>query len=133
MILDTSIVIDFLLQKEPVNTELTALLVEADREACVIIHQRAELCDVAVRNGRNPADALTDLDGFTRQEEVTRADLIEAAHLKWVVRLAGRKRFSLADAVMLAVGRRLGETVVTKDGDFAGLEGVTVLGHPAES
>jgi predicted nucleic acid-binding protein len=127
LIVDASVVIDFFLEEEPVSTEFAKLLIE--EESHIILHQLAEICDYSVRAKRPAATLLEYSLKLCKRASIEDDDLVSAAKLKWEQREAGKKRFSLADALLLSVGRRLGETVVTKDAEFIGIEGVTVLGH----
>jgi predicted nucleic acid-binding protein len=119
--------LDFILEEEPIATELTILLLDDD--AKIILHQMAEICDVARREGAPVQSFLDHTMIICNQEFIQNVDIIEAAELKWEHRKSGKKKFSLADAMMLAVGKRIGETVVTKDTDFVGIDGAIVLGQ----
>jgi len=131
MILDTSVVLDFIWEREPVSTELTKLLVESNEEAFLTPLQFAEVADVSAKNKCYPEDSFKEIEIFSTLISLTRDDLIESGKLKWEMRQGGRSKFSLADAMMLAVGRRIGHTVVTKDRDFIGIDGAFVLGVPS--
>ncbi len=126
MILDSSVILDFILEEEPISTELTKLLL--DENAKIIVHQMAEICDVARREGAPVQSFLEHTMVICEQTNILNSDIIEAAKLKWHHRKLGKTKISLADAMMLAVGKRIGENVVTKDADFIGIEGATVLG-----
>jgi predicted nucleic acid-binding protein len=128
LILDTSVALDFIWEREPISTELANLMINSNEDVYMADHQLAEISDVATRNKGEPEVALAEIGRFVQRVTVTQEDLVNCGTIKWTQRKAGKNKFSLADAVMLAVGRRLGETVVTKDTDFAGLEGVTLLG-----
>lgn len=92
-----------------------------------------EICDVARREGAPVQSFLEHTMVICNQETIQNSDIIEAAELKWLHRKSGKEKFSLADAMMLAVGKRIGETVVTKDGDFVGIEGAIVLSQKSVS
>ncbi|GEM_PF-2715058 len=128
MILDTSIVLDFIWEREPVSTELTKLLIESGENAYITQHQLAEISDVTVKNNRDPNISFTEVELFVTKISLTKDDLIESGKIKWQCRQEGRTKFSLADAVMLAVSIRTGQTLITKDRDFIGIDGVKVLG-----
>lgn len=125
MILDTSIIIDFIFEEEPASTELTKLLIQED--AKILVHQMAEVCDVAQRLHAPVESILQQTMIICEREEVQQSDIIAAAELKWAQREAGKKKFSLADAMMIAVAKRTGEKIVTKDGDFSEFDEAIIL------
>ena len=133
MIVDTSVILDFLWQKEPISTELTVILAQSDEPVRIVLPQKAEVCDVSKRSGLHPDDVLSAVEKMTEEIPLQSSDLIDAGILKWKMRDSGRSRFSLADAILLAVGQRRNERIITSDGAFRDLEGVTVVGKPATS
>ena len=109
MILDTSVLFDFLWGYQPVCSQLQNLLEKDNHENFKCIDfQRAELCDLFARKGIKPEYSLNDIQLICQRLATEDNDLIQGAIIKNKMRKKGNQKISLADSVMLAVSKRTG-------------------------
>lgn len=123
-VLDASALLAFL-QREP---GFDAVRTAIDSGCAVSVVNVAEVLSKGAERGRDPAESLRELAELDDRLEfvpVERDDLVSIAALRPLTRNAG---LSLADRACLALGRRLGVSILTTDRAWAdlGLPGVKV-------
>lgn len=122
-IVDTSVWVSWLRQEPRAFQVLRAL---AGRPMHVPTLLIAELQSLAAQ-GRAPLDAPVSAMELSTVEVLDTESAVAAGKLHAGLRLAGRSRLSLADAVSLVTARRLQGTLVTFDRDLQGEPDVEVL------
>jgi predicted nucleic acid-binding protein len=96
-------------------------LIEGDAEVYTHFVSIGEIASRELRAGRDFATAVERVSSLSRFAALGRADAAAAGVIHAEVRRTS-PNFSLADAFVLQLARKLGGKVVTGDPDFEGLE-----------
>ena len=122
-LLDTSAILEFF-----AGTERGAIVCETveNNGAAITIISIAEFSDIMTRKGRDARPQVAFIQQHMRILPISVEACIDAAMIKQ----SQRKRqssFGLIDAIIYCTAQEHNLTLLTKDKDFAGLDGVKIL------
>ncbi|MBI4362973.1 MAG: PIN domain-containing protein [Euryarchaeota archaeon] len=122
MFLDTSVLVEHF-QATPLGKRVDQVIARENCAASIV--SVAELCAWCLTVGRDPTASVSYLHELVAIEPLEETACISAARLYREHREKAPK-FGLVDALILATARERGETLLSCDNDFRGLEGVEV-------
>ncbi len=127
MFLDTSVVIELLIN-ESTSKRFQSIFQHIENEpAFISLMQVGELSDWCLRNEVDPVEALAMVKDIVELAPVNEQILLAASRLKHEIRAKGVSKFSLMDGIILASSRELNEPLLTLDLDFRLADNVIVL------
>jgi predicted nucleic acid-binding protein len=125
MFLDTTVLVEILKGDEEVVSYVENV---AEREPLMFsIVQVGELADWCYSNNLDPSKVLNEVRGMATVVGITESVCLEGSKIKQGQRKAGKGNFSLIDGFIAASAMSFEQKLLTKDGDFEGLENAIIL------
>lgn len=125
MFLDTSVLIEILAGSDEVVTFVEKV---AEKEHLMFsVVQVGELADWCYSNKFDPSTVLNKLKNLATVVGITEDICLDGSRIKHKQRRAGKFKFSLIDGLIVASAISFEQKLLTKDGDFEGLENVVIL------
>ncbi len=125
MFLDTSVLIEILAGSDEVVTFVEKV---AEKEHLMFsVVQVGELADWCYSNKFDPSKVLNKLKNLATVVGITEDICLDGSRIKQKQRSAGKFKFSLIDGLIVASAISFEQKLLTKDGDFEGLEDVIFL------
>ncbi len=125
MFLDTTVIVEILRGNAGVIDYVEKI---AEKEPLMFsVVQVGELADWCYSNDFDPSKILDEVKDMATVVGVTEEICLEGSRIKHEQRKAGKNRFSLIDGFIASSAMSLEQKLLTKDGDFQGLENVIVL------
>jgi predicted nucleic acid-binding protein len=125
MFLDTTVLVEILKGDEEVVSYVENV---AEREPLMFsIVQVGELADWCYSNNLDPSKVLNEVRGMATVVGITESVCLEGSKIKQGQRKAGKGNFSLIDGFIVASAMSFEQKLLTKDGDFEGLENAIIL------
>jgi len=127
MFLDTSIIVD-IFQHELDTPRFKKIAAHIENEALFVsMFQLAELSDWALKNGVDENEAVSNVKKLASVVPLDEGICLHASRLKNEMRKEGMRKFSLADGIIMASARSIGQKLLTRDSDFRKLGDAVVL------
>ncbi len=125
MFLDTTVLVEVLRGNAEVVSHVEKI---AEREPLMFsIVQVGELADWCYSNNYDPSKVLDEVKGMATIVGITESVCLEGSRVKYEQRKAGKSKFSLLDGFIVSSAMSFEQKLLTKDGDFEGLESVAML------
>lgn len=125
MFLDTTVIVEILRGNAGVIDYVEKI---AEKEPLMFsVVQVGELADWCYSNDFDPSKILDEVKDMATVVGVTEEICLEGSRIKHEQRKTGKNRFSLIDGFIASSAMGLEQKLLTKDGDFEGLENVIVL------
>ncbi len=127
MFVDTSIIIE-IFRSERDSERFKEIYRYLENEVLFIsLIQIGEISDWCLKNGINPEERVSKIKSISTIVPLKEEICLEASKIKYEMRSAGVKKFSLTDGIILASARYMGEKLLTADKDFRKAEDAIIL------
>ena len=127
MFVDTSIIIE-IFRSERDSERFKEIYRYLENEVLFIsLIQIGEISDWCLKNGINPEERVLKIEEMCTIVPLKEEICLEASKIKYEMRSAGVKKFSLTDGIILASARYMGEKLLTADKDFRKAEDAIIL------